>query len=402
MNKKKIYGVLTLVLILISIIILSFVDMSNSVQLSLAIQIILILYMSRIVYGCILYIKKQYENRKYSYSIIMNLGLVIFLVLNIARKVILLFVNFNTINIKDIYSNTLDSFNDFAILTVPFIIALSIYGIISNIILIKKEGFSFSNFLGVIFGITNIILVIVGQMIYKLTGKMFLNESQYLIKRFIDLSLNTVLSYWYCLILATIYCNIMAAKHMPEYNKDFIIILGSKIKEDGTLTPLLKARVNKAIDFANNQKKENNKDIIYITSGGRGRDELISESEAMKKYLIENGVKPENIIEESESTNTKENLKLSKEKIDTVNKNGKIIFSTTNYHVFRSGVIANNEGIECEGIGSTTKWYFYSNALVREFVANLFLQRKQHLGLIVLINIILFILVLIGYYLKLI
>ena len=122
----------------------------------------------------------------------------------------------------------------------------------------------------------------------------------------------------------------------------------------------------------------------------------------MKKYLIENGVKPENIIEESESTNTKENLKLSKEKIDTVNKNGKIIFSTTNYHVFRSGVIANNEGIECEGIGSTTKWYFYSNALVREFVANLFLQRKQHLGLIVLINIILFILVLIGYYLKLI
>lgn len=83
--------------------------------------------------------------------------------------------------------------------------------------------------------------------------------------------------------------------------------------------------------------------------------------------------------------------------IDKINKDGKIIFSTTNYHVFRSGVIANNEGIDCEGMGSKTKWYFYTNALIREFVANLFSQRKKHIAVITIINVIIFILVITGY-----
>ena len=117
----------------------------------------------------------------------------------------------------------------------------------------------------------------------------------------------------------------------------------------------------------------------------------------MKRYLIENGINEEDIIIENKSANTLQNMRFSKNIIDKINKDGKIIFSTTNYHVFRSGVIANNEGIDCEGMGSKTKWYFYTNALIREFVANLFSQRKKHIALITIINIIIFILVITGY-----
>ncbi len=117
----------------------------------------------------------------------------------------------------------------------------------------------------------------------------------------------------------------------------------------------------------------------------------------MKNYLIEKEISPEDIIVEDKSKNTYQNLKFSKQKIDEDNKDGKIIFSTTNYHVFRSGVIANKEGIDCEGIGSSTKWYFFTNALIREFIANLFIQRKQHFVLITSINITLYALVIIGY-----
>lgn len=85
-------------------------------------------------------------------------------------------------------------------------------------------------------------------------------------------------------------------------------------------------------------------------------------------------------------------------KINEVNKKGNIIFSTTNYHVFRSGVIANNQGIDCEVIGSKTKWYFYTNALIREFIANLVQERKSHIILILMINISLIILIAIGRY----
>lgn len=91
-------------------------------------------------------------------------------------------------------------------------------------------------------------------------------------------------------------------------------------------------------------------------------------------------------------------MKYSKLKIDNINNNGKIIFSTTNYHVFRSGVIASNEGIDCEGIGSKTKWYFYTNALIREFIANLVEERRNHLVLLLLINLSLLLLIYIGKY----
>ena len=91
-------------------------------------------------------------------------------------------------------------------------------------------------------------------------------------------------------------------------------------------------------------------------------------------------------------------MKFSKDKIDNAKKDAKISFATTNYHVFRSGVIAYNQGIDCEGMGSKTKWYFYTNALIREFVANLVQERKKHIAIILMINISLFILILIGKY----
>ena len=61
-----------------------------------------------------------------------------------------------------------------------------------------------------------------------------------------------------------------AASHIPKYDKDFVIILGSKINNDGTLPPLLKGRVDKAIDFGNKQYESTKKKIIYVPSGATG------------------------------------------------------------------------------------------------------------------------------------
>ena len=140
------------------------------------------------------------------------------------------------------------------------------------------------------------------------------------------------------------------------------------------------------------------KKIIYVPSGGKGIDEPISEAKAIKKYLFENGIKLSQIIIEDKSTNTIENMRFSKNKIDENKNNAKISFATNNYHVFRSGVIAFEQGIDAEGIGSKTKWYFYSNALIREFIANLVQERKSHIILLLFINISLIILIIIGRY----
>ena len=399
MKKRRIiYVIVTLIFIFLSALILSKTDLSNNVILSKAIQIILILFLIRISIGCTLYIKKQYDKQKYSYGIIMNLGLLIFINVNILRQINLLIENWNVFNIVDIYNNTLQSFSYFAMLTLPCIIVLSLYSVITNIILIKKEGFAPSRLLGVILGILSLFGICGSQTLYFVISKILLGTEKQFIKFALDICINATLSYLYTLIIATLYCNIRAANHVPNYDKDFIIILGAKIKSDGTLTPLLKARVDKAIDFGNKQYELTKKKIIYVPSGGKGSDEVIEEAKAIKKYLIERGIKEKQIVIEDKSTSTIENMKFSKNKIDKINKDAKISFATTNYHVFRSGVIANEQGIDCEGIGSRTKWYFYTNALIREFIANLVQERKSHIILILMINISLFILIAIGYY----
>jgi uncharacterized SAM-binding protein YcdF (DUF218 family) len=328
----------------------------------------------------------------------MNLGLLIFINVNILRQINLLISNWNEFSIIDIYNNTLKSFSYFSMLTLPCIIILSIYSIVTNIVLIKKEGFKTKNLLGFILGFLSILGICGTQTMYFIISKFLFRNDMSIIKYSLEICLNATLTYFYTLIIATLYCNNKAAKHVPEYNKDFIIILGSKIKSDGTLTPLVIGRVDKALEFGNNQYKKAKKKIIYIPSGGQGSDEIISEAQAIKNYLIKKGVKEKQIVIEDKSTNTYENMKYSKKKIDKVNKNAKICFSTTNYHVFRSGVIANNQGIECEGIGSKTKWYFYTNALIREFVANLVHEKVKHLILLIMINISLLVLIAIGYY----
>ena len=55
----------------------------------------------------------------------------------------------------------------------------------------------------------------------------------------------------------------------------------------------------------------------------------------------------------------------------------RIAFSTTNYHVLRSGLIATSQGIAAEGIGSLTRTYFWINAFIREFIANLVAEKKR-------------------------
>ena len=397
-KRRLIYLIITIVFILLTFIILNKTDMSNNVLISKSIQIVLIIALIRISIGCTFYIKKQYETHKYSYNIIMNLGLLIFININILRMINLLIQNWNILSIIDVYNNTLKSFSFFAMLTLPCIIVLALYSIITNVILIKKEGFSPYNLLGIILGIFALIGLLGSQTIYYVISRLLVGTERQFIKYTIDICVNATLSYFYSLIIATLYCNIKAGNHEPVYDKDFVIILGSKIREDGSLTPLLKGRADRAIEFAKNQYNKTKKKIIFIPSGGKGNDETISEALAIKNYLTSKGIDKKQIIIEDESTSTIENMKYSKERIDKINNKGNIVFSTTNYHVFRSGVIASNQGIDCEGIGSKTKWYFYTNALIREFIANIIQERKSHIILLLFINISLIILIYIGKY----
>ena len=72
------------------------------------------------------------------------------------------------------------------------------------------------------------------------------------------------------------------------------------------------------------------------------------------------GFKSEILLIDNKSTNTYENIKFSHNLIKK--KDSKGAFSTTNYHVLRAGLIATEQGLKIDGLGSKTKSYFWINA----------------------------------------
>ena len=87
---KKIYGLVSVFILLISISYLSKINYSDNIIASIAVEIVLIVYLIKISWGCSIYVREQYKNKKYSYSIVMNLGLLLFLILNTLRHINLL------------------------------------------------------------------------------------------------------------------------------------------------------------------------------------------------------------------------------------------------------------------------------------------------------------------------
>ena len=249
----------------------------------------------------------------------------------------------------------------------------------------KKEGKSVKNILGVLLGLffcfATIFPNLLNDILQRATWIDVHNEQgiALYIQNFVEFAVYLVVSYLECVLLGTVIIGIKSAKHIPEFNKDFIVILGCKMKKDGTLTNLLKGRVDRAIEFRNMQKEHTGKDLIFVPSGGQGNDESIPEAQAMKNYLLENGIKENEILIENKSKNTFENIKFSNQLIKEKLENAKIAFSTTNYHVYRAGAIANSQGINMEGIGAKTKSYFWINAFIREFIATLVSEKKKHI-----------------------
>lgn len=309
----------------------------------------------------------QLQYNPYSYNIVYYSGFALFLLSVLITDVIL---TVKMIISPDIYGESMILFTltntakTYMLISAPFIAVFSVALCVSNIALIRHEGRKPSNFIGIAFS-----LLLVGGEIFLFTADKSASGSQTQVMIhdiFINLFAALYL-YFECMIIGVITANAIVIHNEPEPDRDFIIILGCWIGEDGKITPLLRGRVERAIEFAEKQEKLTGKKAIFITSGGKGSDEKMSESAAMKKCLMENGIPEDRIIEEDQSTTTVENMVFSKKKIEAIKKDAKVAYATTGYHVFRSGIFAGHAKIKSIGIGSKTKWYFWPNAAVREF-----------------------------------
>lgn len=269
---------------------------------------------------------------------------------------------------------------DFSYFAVPVLLILSLLICISNIALIRHEGFRIKNLLGFLLGGFYIGSTAALYVLFDVIDKNMPDTTAgTILNTFIPLCLLLILCYFECIFAGFAVMSAMAFRHIPEYNKDYIIILGCSISKKGGLLPLLKGRTNRAVRFAWDQEIATGKKVLYVPSGGQGPGEIMSEGSAMELYLLSHGAESDEVYPEKMSRNTEENLKFSGEIIRKMNPDAKIAFATTNYHVFRSGLLAKNAGLDAEGIASRTKWYFWPNGFVREFFAVLSMHKRVHI-----------------------
>lgn len=150
-----------------------------------------------------------------------------------------------------------------------------------------------------------------------------------------------------------------------RYDEDAVVVLGAGVHGD-KVTVTLQMRLDKAIEY-----HRKNPEALIVVTGGKGFQETVTEAYAMEKYLIENGVDSSVIVKEEKATSTNENMRFSKEILDTYFEGDYCIAVVTNdFHIYRGVHIAKIEGFDnVSHIHAETQWYNIMPCYLRETLA---------------------------------
>ncbi len=344
------------------------------------------LYLAALLFYFIKRYRADVKNSLCAYRNVTDLGLIVFTSFVFVCHIPLLF---SYRGLQSTVNYTMGVVRYFSMLAFPTAAILSVLVTVSNVTLMKKEGRTWKNMLGTILGAVICLLTIapiaLGEYLQfspdAIVDVHNMRSGWLYVEKFVETAASATVVYLECVLIGTIVCAVKAARHVPPFDRSHMIILGCQVARDGGLTPLLRSRVDRALEFAKEQKEAGGSDLVFVPSGGQGGDEVRAEALAMRDYLLAAGVPEDRIIVEDESTDTFENIRNSMRLIreSLGEKEPKAAFSTTNYHVFRAGLTALGQGERIEGVGSPTKRYFWVNAFIREFIATLVAERKKHL-----------------------
>lgn len=247
--------------------------------------------------------------------------------------------------------------------------------LINTIVVVKNNGFSLTSMLP---------FLMAGFLILLLASPSIVNyfdpDARHVVVFL--LGLFTLEGLWFSFTFVALLLYSWIYRILPRRRQyDYIIIHGAGL--DGPRpTPLLAGRIDKALELWNKQHQHGK----FVVSGGQGADEIVSEAQAMRDYLLEKGVPAAAILMEDKSTTTWENLKNSLTVIradratngdtgaandDTATASNDFTTAvvTSDFHVFRCAEYAHNLGIKADGIGSHTKGWYWPTAFIREFIA---------------------------------
>lgn len=145
------------------------------------------------------------------------------------------------------------------------------------------------------------------------------------------------------LVFGALLCQVLSGAHDDvDGDPQVMIILGCKLEDWGP-SWMLQDRLDKALDYL-----KDHPDITVVVSGGQGDNEPDTEAQGMADYLAEHGISRENIILETMSHNTWQNLSYSAKHLEEAGydiKDGAIIVSN-GFHLTRAKMLAGRVGFE--------------------------------------------------------
>ena len=329
-----------------------------------------------------------WRNAWYGYTMVSCGGGLLFCLFQFSFFLLLL-LRGSMIDFADLATQIVAMADWFAMGTLVPMAVLAVLVSLSNISLIRHEGFRPVNLLGIavsmFWAVVNNVWFGRGTIVYDILGNPELTV-------IVDTLVSTAITYGECLLLSTILCAWLASRHVPNHGADYLVVLGCGLRPDGTPSPLLAGRVDKGRVFDETRVAAGDPPVTFVPSGGQGPDEVMSEAQSRANYLSNKGVPQDRIVLEDRSSTTRQNMAYSREVIERHAGRDvselQVVFSTTNYHVFRGYVCAHQAGMRVEGMGSKTRAYFWPNAFLREFAGLLVTQFRSILLAYVVIAVI--------------
>ncbi len=157
-----------------------------------------------------------------------------------------------------------------------------------------------------------------------------------------------------------------AAGGTPDCEADWLIVLGAGVNGTAPSLSMLN-RLTAARSYLNAHPG-----CRAVVSGGQGSGELITEAEAMFRWLTAQGFPAERILLEDCSTSTQENIEYSIALIPDA-QNARIAVCSSEYHLYRAQYLARQQGFEIGAVPARTSYpVLRLNYFIREGFGSLY------------------------------
>lgn len=158
---------------------------------------------------------------------------------------------------------------------------------------------------------------------------------------------------------------------------DAIVVLGAQVLSSGEPNTQLQWRLDAALEAWER------KPVPVVVCGAQGKDEPMPEAEAMRNYLVNQGIQENMIYMDPDSFNTNQNLKNAAEILKKLPEIRKVVIVTSDYHVPRAMALAEDQGYQAAGLGAPCKPEYWLKNHAREALAwvKYWLVKHLHISL---------------------